>query len=310
MAKLQRFLIIITLACWGVFSFINHPARAGEWYLVRNGISFGISGMVLMDEEKDFRSFAIVHDNKRADEGRLAIVTIKPNEEPEYLPLSWPDNIELPVDLEGLTAVPSLDRPSFMASTSRGKIYHFQIDANQNISVLKVLGLPGIVPGSNFEAFAIQIIEDKFLAVWAHRGSNEDPAVLYWGWFDPTTDLISLQGSTEVKVPWPIGNVRHISDLKIDPTGKTYITSATDNGNDGPFESAVYMAGTFGIQNEQIQFEANPVLEPLYQFDSYKAEGIELIPGFVEGVAIGTDDENMGSRMYLNWQEGIGAPQL
>ena len=301
MAQLQR--LLVTLACWGAFSWIGQPVRGGEWRPVRSGILFGISGIVLMEQENDSRSFAIVHDNKRADEGRLAIVTVKPNEEPEYLPLSWPDNIELPVDLEGLTAVPSLGQPSFMASTSRGKIYHFQIDANQNISVLKVLDLPGIVPGSNFEAFALQVVGDKCLAVWAHRGGNEDPAVLYWGLFDPTTYQISLQGSAKVKVPWPIGNVRHISDLKVDATGKAYITSANDNGNDGPFESAVYMAGTFGIQEEQIQFQQNLDLKPLYEFDSYKAEGIELMPGFAEGVVVGTDDENMGSRVYLNWQD-------
>jgi hypothetical protein len=258
--------------------------------------------MALLTQQSDSDSFLVVHDNKRKDLGRLAIITIKGEELPQYFPLQWPSDTPLPLDVESITAVPGTPEPTFMAAASAGKIYHFRLNASkQTISILKVFDLPNIPKGSNFEGFAVQKIDGQLLAVWAHRGQEQQPAVLYWGRLDLNTYQITLIGSAQLKVPFPVSAVRHISDLKVDSAGVLFISSAADNGDDGPFESAVYVAGAFGIREQQITFRQNSQLVPLYRFKYHKIEAIELVPGRSGGLIVGSDDENMGGSVYLDW---------
>jgi hypothetical protein len=293
---------LITLAAWVTFSLVPQPVLSQQWRPVRGGIAFGISGMVLLTQQSDSNSFLVAHDNKQKNQGRLAIITIKGEEPPQYFPLKWPSNTSLPVDLESLTAVPGTSEPTFMAATSAGKVYHFRLDASkQSISILKVFDLQNIAKGSNFEGFAVQRIDDQLIAVWAHRGEDNDPAVLTWGRLDLNTYQITSISSVKLKVPFPVSAVRHISDLKVDSAGVLFISSATDNGDNGPFESAVYVAGAFGIREQQIIFRQNSQLVPLYRFRYHKVEAIDLVPGRNGGLIVGSDDENMGGSVYLDW---------
>jgi hypothetical protein len=300
MRQFPKFLI--TLAAWVTFSLVPQPVLSQQWRPVRGGIAFGISGMVLLTQQSDSHSFLVAHDNKLKNQGRLAIITIKGEESPQYFPLKWPSNTPLPVDLESLTAVPGTSEPTFMAATSAGKVYHFRLDTSkQSISILKVFDLPNIAKGSNFEGFAVQTIDEQLMAIWAHRGEDNDPAVLDWGRLDLNTYQITSISSVPLKVPFPVSAVRHISDLKVDSVGVLFISSATDNGDDGPFESAVYVAGAFGIREQQIIFRQNSQLVPLSRFKYHKIEAIELVPGGNGGLIVGSDDENMGGAVYLDW---------
>lgn len=292
----------IAIAAWVVMSLVPQPVLSQEWRPVRGGIPFNISGMSLLTQQNGSDSFLIVHDNKQQDLGRLAIITIKGEESPQYFPVKWPSDTPLPIDLESLTAVHETPEPTFMAASSAGKVYHFRLDASkQTISILKVFNLPNVPQGSNLEGFAVQKVDGRLLAVWAHRGQDNDPAVLYWGQLDLNTYQITPMGSTKLKVPFPVSAVRHISDLKVDLAGVLFISCATDNGDDGPFESAVYVAGAFGIREQQIAFQQNTQLVPLYRFKYHKVEAIELVPGQTGGLILGSDDENMGGSVYLNW---------
>ena len=80
--------------------------------------------------------------------------------------------------------------------------------------------------------------------------------------------------------------------------GFYYISAASDTGDDGPFQSAVYIAGKFNQQGNQIAFQQDSALFPLYRLDYHKVEAIELIPGGAGGIFLGTDDENMGSSIF------------
>jgi len=99
-----------------------------------------------------------------------------------------------------------------------------------------------------------------------------------------------------LKVPYSATNTRHISDVKVDPSGAVFITSASDPGNDGPFASAFYCAGTFNLSDTQ-----SPALTRLFTFDYHKVEAFEFVPGASGGIAFGTDDENLGAAIYLDW---------
>lgn len=294
--------LLISIAILVSLLIVSQAGLAWEWRPVRGGIAFGISGMALVQQQNDTLDFLIVHDNKQKDQSRLAIISIKRNDPPQYFPVQWPNVNDLPVDLEGLTAIPKTENSSFMAFSSLGKIYQISLDKNKKtIALLKVFTLPNIPEKSNFEGFSLQEIDGKILTAWAHRGEGEDPAKLYWGTLDLVTDRIQPQGSIEVKVPWPNSQyVRHISDLKIDKAGILFISSATDSGNDGPFESAIYVAGAFKLSGNRFEFRLNPELTPLDRYNYHKIEGLELVPGAAGGLVFGTDDENMGSSVYLN----------
>ena len=297
MRQLPRF--IITVATWAVLCLMPHPVLSQQWRPVRGGIQFGISGMALLSQQSGSSSFVVVHDNKDKNQGRLAIITIKDESSPQYFPVNWPSSNALPIDLESVTAVPGASQLTFMAASSAGKVYHFRLDAsNQNVSILKVFDLPKFPQGSNFEGFALQKINGQLMAVWAHRGADKEPAVLYWGRLDLNTYQIVPIGSVRVQVPSPISAVRHISDLKVDPAGILFITSAADNGDDGPFASVVYVAGAFEMRDRKITFQQNSQLVPLSRFNYHKVEAIELVPGRDGGVIVGSDDENMGSSVY------------
>lgn len=294
--------LLIALAALVVVCLLPQSGLSQQWRPVRGGIQFGISGMALLSQQGSSNSFLIVHDNKEKGQGRLAIATIKDTQSPQYFPVNWSSDTPLPNDLESVTTIPGASEPTFMVASSAGKVYHFRLDASRkSISILKVFDLPNIAKGSNFEAFAVQKINSQLLAVWAHRGQDEDPAVLYWGWLDLKTYSITQISSAKLKVPFPVSAVRHISDLKVDSAGALFISSASDAGDDGPFASAVYVAGVFGIHASQVAFQANFPLVRLYHYDYHKVEAIELVPGQSGGIIVGTDDENMGGSVYLNW---------
>lgn len=299
--NMPRFLkLIINIVVLGALLLISQQVWAQDWRPVRGGIPFGISGMALIEQQTNKLDFLIVHDNKQKNQGRLAIISIKGKNQPEYFPLNWPSNIELPIDLEALTSVPEKTKFSFIALSSSGKAYYLRLEPiKKTISIIKEFDLPGIIPGNNFEAFGLQNIDGKLVAIWGDRGEKEEPATIFWGTFDLAKYQITLAGSANLKVPFPSGNVRHISDIKIDPVGIVYITSASDGGDDGPFESAVYVAGYLGFRGNKIAWRQNPQLVPLYRSNYHKIEGIELVPGAEGGVMVGTDDENLGSYVYI-----------
>lgn len=303
MRKFPSLLILAIAVAALVFCFFK-PDRAvsQEWHPVRSGILFGISGMATIDRQSDSNSFLIVHDNKKQGQGRLATLTINGKQPPQYLPVNWPNDTELPADLESITTVPGVSKPTFMAASSTGKVYHFTFDASKKqISILKVFDLPNITNKSNIEAFALQKINGLLFAVWAHRGQDQDPGVIYWGLLDEKKYQFSQTGSRNLQVPLPVSAVRHVSDLKVDPAGIVFISSASDPGDNGPFASAVYVEGAIAINSDRISFNQNSQLVPLYRFDAHKIEAIELLPGRDGGVIFGTDDENMGGSVYLNW---------
>lgn len=293
--------LLIPLVILGTVLLKPQLVKAGEWRPVKGGKPYGISGIALVRLQGDFSSFLVVHDNKLPEQGRLALVDIQGERQPEYTPLQWPANVEMPMDLEGLTVVPGVGLPTFMAATSSGRVYHLQLNADNSLSVLKIFDLPNLPPGSNLEGFALQYIDGMLLAVYAHRGAGAEPGVIYWGVLDLAAYQLSQQGSTNLEVPWPGGPVRHVSDLKVDPAGVIFVSSARDTGDDGPFESAVYVVGVFAGGDRQILFRQNPSLTPLYRFDFRKIEALELVPGETGGLIVGSDDENMGGSLFPSW---------
>ena len=108
---------------------------------------------------------------------------------------------------------------------------------------------------------------------------------------DLNARTITSLDSIEITIDWPKENVRHISDLKISPSGDCWISSGSDPGDDGPFSSAVYYIGRFEVEKNQVSFYRVLSSDPAFKIPSKKVEAIELIE---RGIVIATDDENFG----------------
>jgi hypothetical protein len=296
---LKFFISLITVLCVGKL-LTSPPVLAQNWIPVRGGIEYGISGIALIEQNSKKSEFLIVHDNKKSNQRRLAIISLQGKKQPEYLPLNLPDNTKLPDDLEALTTIPNTNNTEFIALSSDGKAYHIKlVFKNKNASIIREFNLPEIDKNSNFESLEIRKIDNQLIAIWAHRGEGKEPAKIYWGKLDLTKYQITNVNVANFKVPFPEGNVRHISDIKVDNAGIVYITAAGDNGNDGPFQSAVYVAGHLGFNGSKIQWRQNQQLFPIYRDNYHKIEALEIIPGASGGIIVGTDDENMGASVYM-----------
>ncbi|MCT7995755.1 hypothetical protein [Laspinema olomoucense] len=280
-------------------------SASAQWRPVKTGILFGISGIALVEHSLDEMGcppatcFVIVHDNKKEGDGRIAILSVQGQNYLNYLPLQWPDGEEWPIDLEAIALVPGTEDSAFMAVTSLGRVYYFTLDSTGTIQLRQIFSLPNLPDNTNLEGFDLHLIDGKLLGVWGHRGSPDDSGVLYWGWFDWNRYQISGQGSAVITVPWPQEDVRHISDIKISNAGILYITSSRDPGDDGPFDSAVYAAGLFSMNGDQVEFRPAYSLVPLYRVNGHKIEALEFLPGLSGGPILGADDENQGSSIYL-----------
>jgi hypothetical protein len=290
--------ILILLAYFGWSAL---PSFAQQWQTIKNNQLYGISGISLVEQKNtDATLFLVVHDNKKAGNTKLALVKLRGDRSAQYWPLKWLTDQPEPVDLEGLTTIP--DSNTFMAMSSRGEIYHLQLDQEKKtVSVLQVFSWPNIPANSNFEGFLLKNFNGVLVAIATDRGDGRKPATIHWGIFDPVTYQIIPQGNINWQVPWPQGTVRHISDLKVDDTGVIFITAANDPGDDGPFQSAVYLAGVLEIIDQQINLRINPSPVMIYRFDQYKVEALELIPGIYGGLVFGSDDEKAGGSIFLSW---------
>jgi hypothetical protein len=289
-------LILVTFFGWSAL-----PSFAQKWQTIKNSQFYGISGISLVEQTTaNSALFLVVHDNKKTSTTKLALVKIRGDRPPQYSPLKWLADQPEPVDLEGLTTVP--DSNTFMAMSSAGEIYHLQLDQSaKTASVLQVFSWPNIPANSNFEGFLLKKINGVLVAIATDRGDGSKPATIHWGIVDPVTSQITPQGNINWQVPWPQGPVRHISDLKVDDAGVIFITAANDPGNEGPFQSAVYLAGVLDVVNQQINLRINPSPTMIYRFDQYKVEALELIPGMQGGLVLGSDDEKAGGAIFLSW---------
>ena len=276
-------------------------ANAQQWRPVNGSRQANISGMAVISHEKRVTKLLVVHDNKKKDQIHATVITINGSDAPTYTPLKWNgDNI--PVDLEAVTAGPGAEG-QFIALNADGHAFHFKIDLKTNsVDVIKVFDVPSIPSERDFEGFALQKVAGTMMAVWAERGLTAKPATVFWSKFDPDGDKFSDVGSASFRVPYPITDVRHIADIKLDATGAAFVVAASDPGNDGPFSSAAYFAGVFRVDEKgKITFAEPTAFTPLFRFDYHKVEAFDFVPGADGGMIFGSDDENLGAALLLTY---------
>jgi hypothetical protein len=204
------------------------------------------------------------------------------------------------VDLEAVTPVPG-QTDTYLALASAGDVLQVRVILKENrVEVINNFRLPDIKPDDNYEGIALYNAGGKMLAAWGHRGDGASPGAIHWGIADLSNGTITNTSSVNFTVPWPEGaNVRHISDVVIDEKGNLYVAAALDLGDDGPFSSVIYKAGTFAVAEAGVTFQKLDTLVKIYQANGYKMEGIVLLPGGTSSFAAGSDDENAGSFLRI-----------
>ncbi|WP_327161990.1 hypothetical protein [Streptomyces zaomyceticus] len=267
------------------------PAVAApeDWQRVGTDTRSGVSGVA-----HEGAGALVVHDNKRTGQQRLSRLTYAEGP-PTVTPLSWAGTE--PNDLEAIEAVPGAPG-DYLALASRGIVYRINVEGG-TATVLDHSPLPGIGEGDDFESFALVSRDGRFAELWADRGAGTDrPATLYAAPLSFASWGQVLFGAVSQRVQrsaYPTGaGTRHISDITVTDSGRILVGSASDAGDDGPFDSAVGDAGRVTLSaagRVRISLDAAPKV--LGTFPGYKIEAVECLPGTGDAL-LGTDDENAG----------------
>ena len=274
---------------------------AQQWRPVNGSRQSNISGIALISHDKKSSTFLVAHDNKKKEQTHAGILTIEGSNAPTYEPLKWSGN-DVPTDIEAAAAIPGT-AGQFLLFTAAGRVFHVQLEtAAKQLTLIRSYDVPAMPAGADFEGFDLQLIDGALIAVWGDRGETEKPATLFWGRLNLSTGAISDVRASKFSVPFPGANVRHISDIKVDPTGGVFITSASDPGNGGPFSSAMYYAGVISMAADRSYvFARSTVFTPLYRFAYHKVEAFDFVPGADGGLVFGTDDEDLGASILLTF---------
>ncbi|MFG2497866.1 hypothetical protein ACGFSB_06560 [Streptomyces sp. NPDC048441] len=273
-------------------------APAAAWQQVGDDIKSGISGLAVTSHSGGDRfSALVVRDNKRPGENRLAEVTYRPGADAEVAPIAWQGAAE-PIDLEALDRVPGTS-DEYVAVASRGLAYHLKADATEKaVKVLDISPLPAIGEGDDYESFSLTSQNGKLAALWADRGAGKKrPATVHAAPFSFNSYGEAEFGKVEkttFRAPYPSGDVRHISDIDVTKSGRVLVSSASDSGDDGPFDSAVSDAGKLSVSGTgKVRLSLAKSPELLKKFKGHKIEAVHCVPGS-PSAALGTDDENAG----------------
>ncbi len=277
----------------------------GGWAKLNADKLLGVSGIALLSGsgDPDGPSFLVVHDNKGRKVYTARVTTKSGNL--KYEPLDWNGFQTTPFDLEGLCEVPGTD--SFLAmSSAEGHVYHIEIGpapwpGGEWIEVRGEFMLPGSTDAKDYEGIGLGTVGGRSVLVWAYRGDDSTSAKIFWGTFDVGKYAVHDVRSVEFRVPWPTASsVRHVSDLFLDAAGVLLVTASSDSSDDGPFGSALYVAGAFSEDADgSIVFRKNATPISLRRFAGRKVEAITLVPGPKGGIVFGTDDENAGGSLLF-----------
>jgi hypothetical protein len=252
------------------------PAGAATvWTRVGAGSTQGISGAAPASGP----GWVLVRDNKTAGQNRVALLSTTG----VVTPLAWPGTA--PQDLEAIAAVPGqAGRYAVVTSAGAGRLVTV---SGTTLTVGRSFTLP--VGRDQNEGFALVVLGGTTVAVWGNRGASATPGRVYAATFTVGTGAFGAVAQGPVAVPYPTGDVRHVSDLAM-VAGRIVVSSAADPGDDGPFASAVDDVGALTLASGR----ARLALTPPTSLGTYPGHKVEAIACRGASGILGTDDENLG----------------
>ena len=264
-----------------------------RWVFISDKRELSISGIATTTSED---TYLVVHDNKKKGQLRAGLVNLSADS--LYSGLGWPVK-DLPIDLEALTNISGM-KDQYIAMGSWGFCYWLALDLNTNrLNLIKEFRIPGSGPPLNLESLVLWFAGDSWYIAWAHRGSVEEPSILFWGLIDIFSENISIQviDSVLVEVPWPIMAKRNMSDMVMDNNGNLWTSATSDPGDDGPYESGIYKIGKFQKQNDKMEFFIADSFPKQFVFQRNKVEALTIAGN---KMVFATDDENLGAAINIS----------
>ncbi|GAA0592685.1 hypothetical protein [Kribbella sandramycini] len=260
------------------------------WQQIGAGMTSGVSGIAVLRRSDDVVDALVVRDNKKPGENRAIRVRIDYGEVGKVDAIEWPG--ELPVDLEAVEPVPGRSG-EYIALASAGKGFRFQLEGTQ-LKVLATFQVPAGLAGDNYESFALKTVRDHLYAVWADRGQDARSSTIYSARLDVASSTFGKVRTVTFRVPYPATDVRHISDLEITADNRILITAASDPGDDGPFDSAAYVAGKLGKDGA-----ITLATREFGRYPGHKIEALTCLSRSCDRILYGTDDEAAGGAVRI-----------
>ena len=264
-----------------------------RWQYVSGKRDLSISG-ISPTTNKD--KYLVVHDNKK--KGQLRVGLIDLSADSLYRGLDWPAE-NLPIDLEALSNIPGFEN-EYIAMGSWGFCYWIKVDLKtKTIDLIKEFRIPDSGPPLNLESFLVFVENNNWYVAWAHRGSDEETSILFWGSISLLDKEIKIdvEDSAFVNVPWPVVAKRHMTDMDIDNNKILWASATSDPGDEGPFSSAIYKIGSFKIVNKKMKFILAKSFPKQFVFEKNKVEAITINNN---KMVFGTDDENLGAALIIS----------
>jgi hypothetical protein len=282
------------------FSLVKNDAKDHAEPEVPRCGSIGYSGLWPIDKS----TFLVVHDVK-ADcaEPRLGTLTVQSGVTPVYEPIELDWGAEPPNDLEAVCAVPGTDNEFLLAESGYyngkfGRLFHVRLVRQLERRIVEVKGRIELPKDTeNIEGLACLASNSKALIILLGErgGSEKDPTGrIRWAPLDLVSYTpIKIIDEREFVLPAasPAGkNVRGCADLFIDTAHRIWTVATQDRGDDGPFRSVVYQAGTVD-PNAAVPVQMLPSTTAAWTLDGVKVEGISTSPFEDSPISVATDDE-------------------
>lgn len=309
MARIILFMVAIILTISGTASGMDWP---------------GYSGMTFVEKN----TYLAVNDLKSHKSGsRVTIVkvTVKKGIEHESITIdneNWNHPDGRPSDLEACSAIPGRPYEFLMSESGKykgrfGRIFHVRLnketEGKWRLTVLKAMQIYDHELDKDHSTYKGDQIEgtscfrdskNRLILVYAERGGKSKEGMktarIIWGELDLSNYKFERHGDEQLVLSSVLGD-RDSSDLFINHKDGTYIVwsvATIDEGDMGPFKSAVYRGGAFKIDTQSKKYRFVPETKPIihWHLDGVKVEALAAPASVVprSGFSIGTDDEDYG----------------
>jgi hypothetical protein len=254
--------------------------------------------------------FIAVHDAKNFEKNkpRVSILRLwRPLSGISYKPvkLHWPGSQGPSNDLESIAHIPGTGQLLLVESGDDRSPYCRIFLANLHWPRLEIASfIKWPTPIYNVEGTAVARISRRLIFIYAERAEGKPHTAIRWADLEVGPTRIGAFREVPFTSPDPTGpNTRQVSAIEVDSTGKLYIASTFDPGDDnGPFRSVVWQIGQVELSEDgksQVVLSQNPLR--VGTLDGLKAESVAIRKQAGSGADIffGVDDENYGGTIRL-----------
>jgi hypothetical protein len=255
--------------------------------------------------------FVAVHDAKNFEgnnQPRVSLLRLwRPLNSISYKPveLHWPVSQGPSNDFESIAHIPGTGQVLLVESGDDGSLYCRIFLANLHGPWLEIASyIKWPTPIYNVEGTAVARIANRLIFIYAERAEGKPNTAIRWADLELGPLRIGAFREVLFTSPDPTGpNTRQVSAIEVDSTGKLYIASTFDPGDDnGPFRSVVWQIGQVELSEDdtsQVVLTPNPLR--VATLDGLKAESLAIREHEGSGAEIffGVDDENYGGTIRL-----------